>query len=136
MSASWQTYKGAGNDAFRASQLQTAIEQYTLALKEDDVPQAERATILANRAQCYLKLGENGPAVDDCTACLTLSPGNLKALFRRLVHANLSSAPRAPTVHSATDIQPDCDNNDVSYHGIDVTRPVHISIAQYMLNLM
>jgi tetratricopeptide (TPR) repeat protein len=35
--------------------------------------------------QCYLKLGDNAKAAADCTACLTLTPDNAKALYRRAV---------------------------------------------------
>ncbi len=79
----WQQEKKAGNDSFGAGRVKEAVEHYTKALKEDGVPNGDRATILSNRAQCHLKLGDNAAAVDDCTACLTLAPGNVKALFRR-----------------------------------------------------
>ncbi len=84
-SPTWQTRKKDGNDAFAAGKFRDAVTAYTDALKDDSLPSADRATILCNRAQCYLKLNENAPAVDDCTACLTLSPNNVKALFRRYV---------------------------------------------------
>ncbi len=38
---------------------------------------------LVHLSQCYLKLGENAKAAEDCTACLTLTPDNTKALYRR-----------------------------------------------------
>jgi hypothetical protein len=80
---SWQAFKKAGNDAFAAGKMREAADAYSSALRAGDVPDGDRATLLCNRAQASLKLGENASAVDDCTACLTISPGNVKALFRR-----------------------------------------------------
>lgn len=39
--------------------------------------------VLCNRAQVHLKKKQYAEAVEDCTACLTLSPNNVKAMFRR-----------------------------------------------------
>jgi tetratricopeptide (TPR) repeat protein len=79
----WQEFKSQGNTAYLAGRTAEAVELYTKALQEADLPGGDRATILANRAQCYLKLSDNAKAAEDCTACLTLSPDNVKALFRR-----------------------------------------------------
>lgn len=81
----WKESKDAGNKAYTAGDTNEAIAQYTAALQADDVPQTDRATILCNRAQAYLKIGDNSNAIEDCTACLTFSPDNVKALFRRFV---------------------------------------------------
>ena len=81
--ATWREHKAAGNDAYTAGRTPEAIAAYTSALQAADLPTTDRATILCNRAQCYLKLDENARAVEDCTACLTLAPDNVKALFRR-----------------------------------------------------
>lgn len=56
--------------------------EYTAALG-GDLPAEDRAVILCNRAQVQLRLGKNAEAVEDCTACLTLAPNNVKAMFRR-----------------------------------------------------
>ena len=84
--------KAAGNAAYLAGNTQEAISLYTTALKQPTLASAGRATLLCNRAQCYLKLGDNTSAVEDCTACLTLSPENLKALFRRRVCSSSQSS--------------------------------------------
>ncbi len=78
-----QATKKAADDAFRAGKVAEALELYTSVLKASDLSTSDRATTIANRAQCHLKLGNHSAAVDDCTACLTISPGNVKALFRR-----------------------------------------------------
>jgi tetratricopeptide (TPR) repeat protein len=81
----WAEQKAAGNAAYTAGDTGGAIKAYTEALQSAELPAGDRATILCNRAQCFLKLGENAKAVEDCTACLTLTPDNVKALFRRCV---------------------------------------------------
>lgn len=78
----WEKLKAEGNAAYTSGNIQGAIEKYTAALQEE-VPNDERAVILCNRAQCYLRLGQNSSVIEDCTACLTLQPSNIKALFRR-----------------------------------------------------
>lgn len=81
--ATWQDHKAKGNAAYTAGDTAEAVAQYSAALKDVSMPASDRAVILCNRAQCYLKTGDNGAAVDDCTSCLTLTPDNVKALFRR-----------------------------------------------------
>jgi uncharacterized protein YdbL (DUF1318 family) len=90
----WQASKKAGNEAFTAGKAAEAAEHYTTALTDAGMTPADRATILCNRAQCYLNLAKNEAARDDCTACLALSPGNVKALFRRCERA------RGPTTQT------------------------------------
>ena len=86
---SWQEHKQQGNASYTAGKTAEAVDFYTKALQSADLPSADRATILCNRAQCYLKLNDNAKAAEDCTACLTLSPDNVKALFRRFVSEQL-----------------------------------------------
>lgn len=80
---SWQTLKSKGNAEYTAGNTDAAVQAYTAALQDASIPQADKATILCNRAQCWLKIGDNKKAAEDCTSCLTLSPENMKALFRR-----------------------------------------------------
>lgn len=79
----WQTYKALGNVDYSAGKLESAVGFYSKALESMDVPSSDRSTILGNRAQAYLKLGKNAEAVEDCTAALTITPDNVKSLFRR-----------------------------------------------------
>lgn len=80
---SWLEHKSRGNAAYASGDTAAAIDAYSAALRSGDLPATDRATILCNRAQCYLKLNENAKAVEDCTASLTLAPDSVKALFRR-----------------------------------------------------
>lgn len=82
----WQALKLAGNDAYAAGRVEESLAAYTSALSfsgEPPLPALERATLLCNRAQVQLRLGAHEAAADDCTACLTITPSNYKALFRR-----------------------------------------------------
>ena len=82
---SWQEHKQAGNKAYSDGKTNDAISSYSKALQDETLNANERAIILCNRAQCYLKLNENVKAIEDTTSSLTLTPGNVKALFRRAV---------------------------------------------------
>ena len=81
----WLALKSAGNSAYSAGSMHDAIDLYGRALLDESIPTADRALVLSNRAQCFLRLGDNNAAVADCTACLTIQPQNQKALFRRYV---------------------------------------------------
>ncbi len=93
--ASWANLKEQGNEAYKVSKIEEAVEFYTKALALTDVPAGDRATILCNRAQCFLKLNKNTEAVEDCTASLTHAPDNVKALFRRLAGQRARCAKRS-----------------------------------------
>ncbi|KAF8968965.1 hypothetical protein BDZ97DRAFT_1965981 [Flammula alnicola] len=71
------TYQG--NVAFKAGDFPTAIGHYTSAILADKTD----ATYPLNRAAAYLRLGKYEDAERDCTTVLSLSPKNVKALFRR-----------------------------------------------------
>jgi chaperonin cofactor prefoldin len=73
-----------------------AVASYSqaLALGAGAATDAERATVLCNRAQCFLKTRENDKAVADCTAALQLAPGLLKALYRRAAALEAARKPR------------------------------------------
>ena len=80
----WKQHKDAGNDAYRKGDFEGAIRGYSEAL-QCDMPDSDRATVLSNRAQCHLRREQYDNAIEDCTACLTLDPENVKAMFRRCV---------------------------------------------------
>ena len=73
-----------------------AVASYSqaLALGAGAASDAERATVLCNRAQCFLKTRENERAAADCTAALQLAPGLLKALYRRAAALEAARKPR------------------------------------------
>ncbi|RYG42633.1 hypothetical protein EON68_01590, partial [archaeon] len=83
----WASQKSAGNSFYTSGNVDAAVSAYTTALADEELPSAERATILCNRAQCFLKNKAWTSAVEDCTACLMVAPNNVKALFRRYVWA-------------------------------------------------
>lgn len=80
---SWEELKAQGNSAYAGGNYKEAIDAYTNALKSTDIDGNNRALVLSNRAQCYIRLEQFENAIEDCTACLTLSSNNIKALFRR-----------------------------------------------------
>ena len=82
MASTWSELKAEGNKAYSEGDLDTAVAKYTAALQTDVAP-ADRATLLCNRAQCFLKQDKFSEAIEDCTACLAVAPENVKALFRR-----------------------------------------------------
>ncbi|EEB93863.1 hypothetical protein MPER_07429, partial [Moniliophthora perniciosa FA553] len=74
-----QIAKEKGNAAFKSGDFFTAIGHYSAAIIED----RKDPTFPLNRAAAYLKIGKNEDAERDCTTVLTLSPSNVKAIFRR-----------------------------------------------------
>lgn len=75
--------KKEGNDAFQRGANEEAAVAYTEALAVDPDNVSFNATLFANRAAAYSKLGKNQEAVDDCNQALELDPSYLKALLRR-----------------------------------------------------
>ncbi|KAI9511085.1 hypothetical protein F5148DRAFT_1281149 [Russula earlei] len=71
--------KEKGNAAFKAGDYAAAVGHYTAAALADP----SDPTFFLNRAAAYLKLSKNEDAERDCTAVLSLSNKNVKALFRR-----------------------------------------------------
>ena len=72
--------KAKGNKAFQKSELDDAIQAYSQALVQVDritVPSISlKATILSNRAACYLKKAKLQECNDDCTSSLALLDSN------------------------------------------------------------
>lgn len=71
--------KEKGNDAFRKQQWAEAVGLYSAAHIADPTD----PTYPLNRAMAYIKLGKFIDAERDCTIALSLSPNNVKALYRR-----------------------------------------------------
>jgi len=82
-----------GNNLFGAQDFEKAAEKYSKAIRylyfysgsEDELYQIT-PTILCrlNRAACYLKLGKNDLAIQDCDDVLEIEPTNEKAHFRKI----------------------------------------------------
>lgn len=75
--------KVAGNDLFRRGEFNDAIQRYTEALATCPQGHSEVSVYLKNRSACWLKLENYEKALADATAALEISPGDVKALFRR-----------------------------------------------------
>ena len=72
--------KSKGNKAFQKSEIDDAVQAYSQALVQVDritVPTISlKATILSNRAACYLKQAKLQECNDDCTSALSLLDDN------------------------------------------------------------
>ena len=80
--------KRRGNRAFKAAEFREAQAAYSEALAGCAAgDNAERSTLLTNRAACAIKLCDWSAAINDCTAALSVSAvtpdSKTKALFRR-----------------------------------------------------
>ncbi len=83
------TPRDRGNQHFSAGEYAEAAQCYTEGLEQTrGLPcmstdqAAQRSTLLANRAACYLKLGQLAKAAADCRECLKHDPCHAKAHFR------------------------------------------------------
>jgi len=91
-----QKVKEEGNNYFKARQYQAAIVEYTKCLNLDPHRQQDIATFMsktiANRALCYMKLGNYNQALQDCSAAIEMDPKYIKALMRRAdIYKSLAS---------------------------------------------
>ena len=78
-----QVFKEKGNDLFKVKKYKEAADFYSKAIKvcpEDE--SKEKSVYHKNRAACYLKMEKYESATVDCIAALTLSPSDVKALYR------------------------------------------------------
>jgi hypothetical protein len=106
-------YKNAGNKAFSSGDMTTAIQQYSYginAMSHSSTAQSSElvelhATLLTNRAACYLRKSSEYPDMDsnalkacinDCTRAIDLRPQTVKAYYRRAqAHMSIQDAPSA-----------------------------------------
>lgn len=77
------TFKEKGNEAFKRSEWEEAINFYTKAIKLGEKSK-ELPVFYKNRAAAYLKTEAYERAYDDCTKSLDLQSNDQKALFRRV----------------------------------------------------
>ncbi|KAI8612005.1 DnaJ domain-containing protein, partial [Chytriomyces sp. MP71] len=83
-----EAIKKEGNDAYGASNWDTAEEKYTQFLEDDAFGGVVRAKVLSNRAMVRSKAGRHSPCISDCTTAIELLqklffPTN-RALFLKL----------------------------------------------------
>eukprot|EP00756_Hemistasia_phaeocysticola_P066522 Hpha_TRINITY_DN9287_c0_g1::TRINITY_DN9287_c0_g1_i1::g.28470::m.28470 len=77
--------KEEGNQQFKEEDFYAAADTYSRALSEAPVRSKEvRATLLANRAACWAKVGRDADCVEDCGVALGVHPNNTKWLTRRM----------------------------------------------------
>ncbi|KAG7364405.1 tetratricopeptide repeat protein [Nitzschia inconspicua] len=111
-----EEFKKKGNEAFQRSQLDDAIQAYSHGLVQVDrivvQPPFLKATLLSNRAACYLKQGKLEECQDDCSKCLDLLDANQndeklrsKVLYRRakalFLKANMPHKKQEDDLHMA-----------------------------------
>jgi len=76
--------KEDGNDAFKASQYEQAIDHYTRGIGLCTETELEdKAAMYNNRAACYSQYHNYVEVVKDCCEVLKIQPQNVKALIRR-----------------------------------------------------
>merc|ERR1712232_644852 len=93
-----------GNEMFRESDFMQAAAEYSVALQLDSHDDA----ILANRAQCWLKLGDYEKALTDSIRCTELNPQNPKGWFRKgiCLHAMTRYIEAIPALLEAEKLEP------------------------------
>eukprot|EP00416_Gambierdiscus_australes_P039899 CAMPEP_0171101826 /NCGR_PEP_ID=MMETSP0766_2-20121228/56090_1 /TAXON_ID=439317 /ORGANISM="Gambierdiscus australes, Strain CAWD 149" /LENGTH=371 /DNA_ID=CAMNT_0011561967 /DNA_START=29 /DNA_END=1144 /DNA_ORIENTATION=+ len=94
----------AGNDMFRANDFVQAAVHYSESLQLD----SSVGAVWANRAQCWLKMGDHDKALADAEKCTQVEPANPKGWFRKgmSLHA-LKRFPEAiPALLEAEKLEP------------------------------
>ena len=80
----WIELKKKGNQHYNSRNFHDSISAYSEALRlETGLDLKDRSILLKNRAAAYLKVNNFNLALADCDAALQLSPGDIKALYRR-----------------------------------------------------
>lgn len=94
----------AGNEMFRANDFLQAAMEYTAALELDPTAGA----LYANRAQCWLKIGNHDKALEDAEKCTEVEPSNAKGWFRRgmSLHAMKRYQEAIPSLLEAEKLDP------------------------------
>ncbi|CAB1354326.1 unnamed protein product [Coregonus sp. 'balchen'] len=110
--SSWTELKKTGNECFKAGQYGEAVCLYSQAIKEVEKSgkkNPEDLSILySNRAASYLKDGNCGECVKDCTVSLDLVPFAIKPLLRRGAAYEALERYRLAYVDYKTALQIDC----------------------------
>ena len=91
-----QHYKDKGTELYQQSNLEYSIKRFNMSLyylrymENGELSEDLKKTFLKLRCQCllnlgacYMKTGDSGAVIENCTAALKLEPDNVKGLFRR-----------------------------------------------------
>jgi len=99
-----EKHRMAGNDMFRASDFSQAAALYSLALQLAP----DMGAVWANRAQCWLKMGDHEKACADAEKCTEVEPTNPKGWFRKGIslHAMQRYAEAIPALLEAEKLEP------------------------------
>jgi len=94
----------AGNDMFRANDFMQAAVHYSESVQLDPTVGA----VWANRAQCWLKLGNHERALADAEKCTEVEPANPKGWFRKgmSLHAMSRFTEAIPALLEAERLEP------------------------------
>eukprot|EP00927_Polykrikos_kofoidii_P074214 TRINITY_DN70195_c0_g1_i1.p1 TRINITY_DN70195_c0_g1~~TRINITY_DN70195_c0_g1_i1.p1 ORF type:complete len:417 (+),score=84.33 TRINITY_DN70195_c0_g1_i1:87-1253(+) len=96
--------RASGNEMFRASDFMQAAMRYTESLDLNP----EVSAVWANRAQCWLKLGNHEKCLEDAIRCTEVDPTNAKGWFRKgmSLHAMERYAEAIPALLEAEKLEP------------------------------
>ncbi|PKY41208.1 TPR-like protein, partial [Rhizophagus irregularis] len=72
-------FRQRGNKYFISNDFAAAVDEYTSGIKLEP----HNVTLLANRAEAYLRLNQFGKTLNDVEIALKHEPGHLKAAFRK-----------------------------------------------------
>lgn len=85
--------KESGNVHFKAKRYDEAVKHYSEAIELCPKGSKEAAVFYSNRAACWLKLEKYSNALSDADSALSISPNDVKALYRRaLAHEALGNS--------------------------------------------
>jgi Flp pilus assembly protein TadD len=106
------TLKARGNEAFGAGEYAQAILHYSLCLdKAAELSEKQsfpEDVVYANRAACFLKLGQHEKAEADAAQTISINPKNVKGHFRRglALHAAGRYEEALPVLANAYKLEP------------------------------
>eukprot|EP00605_Chrysophyceae_sp_TOSAG23-4_P000885 GSChrysophyteH1.ASY1.ANO1.976.1 assembled CDS len=78
-----EAIKEKGDNHYKASQFEAAIEVYTKAIKQGAAGSDVVLKCYGNRAACYKQLSNFDGTIADCTEVLEYKPDDIKSLMRR-----------------------------------------------------
>ncbi|KAL2090650.1 hypothetical protein ACEWY4_012913 [Coilia grayii] len=111
-SHSWSELKQTGNEFFKNGQYGDAVSFYSQAIqlleKAGRANQQDLGILYSNRAASYLKDGNCGECVKDCSVSLDLVPFGIKSLLRRAAAYEALERYRLAYVDYKTVLQIDC----------------------------